>query len=460
MDGFKKTAIVILTYNNLDYSKSCLESIRKHTEKGTYEIIIIDNNSTDGTKEWLLEQPDILFQLNDKNEGFPKGCNIGIGLASETSDILLLNNDTIVTPRWLENLQKCLYSDDKIGAAGAVCNHNENLQGADFYYGDFDQMAALAEKNNISDSCRWEEKIFLIGFCILIKREVFNKIGLLDEAYSPGYVEDNDLSLRIVAAGYRLMLCHDCFIHHYLGSEFRRDLSRFYPVLYRNRNIFKNKWGFETIAFDEVKFASLRIFNEEDKTKEINVLELNCGIGVTLLAIKYKNPNARLYGIEPNENMARIAGHIARVSNKAVADFPLDFSEKMFDYIFIGDILESAENPDLFISNMIRYLKPGGFIIGKVHNIMHFSVLQDILKGIWKYPSGNMISKTDRNFYTPDDVSKLFFKSGLKNQYIFHWFSVPNDQEKLFIQKLCDIGEEKREYMYTTYMISFRFQNY
>lgn len=458
MDGLKKTAIVILTYNNLEYSKSCLESIRKHTEKGTYELIVVDNNSTDGTKDWLYLQPDIKIQINEKNEGFPKGCNIGIGLASPGSDILLLNNDTIVTERWLLNLKKCLYSDEKIGAVGAVCNHNENLQGADFYYGDLEQMAELAGKNNISDKLRWEEKIFLIGFCILIKREVINKIGLLDEAYSPGYVEDNDLSLRIVSAGYRLMLCHDCFIHHYLGSGFRRDLSRFYPVLYKNRSIFKNKWGFETIAFDEVKFASLRIFNEEDKNKEINVLELNCGIGVTLLAIKYKNPNARLFGIEPNKHMARIAGNIALVSTKAAADFPMDFEEESFDYIFIGDALESVENPELFVSNISRYLKPGGFMIGKVHNIMHFSVLQDILKGVWRNPSRNIISKTDRNFYTLDDVSKLLYKCGLKNQYIFHWFSVPNEEEKLFIQKLCEIGEEKREYMYTTYMISFRFQ--
>lgn len=454
----KKTAIVILTYNNLEYSKNCLESIRKHTEEGTYEIIVVDNNSTDGTKDWLLEQPDIKLQLNDKNEGFPKGCNIGICLSSPESDILLLNNDTVVTPRWLENLQKCLYSDERIGAVGAVCNHNENLQSAGFYYDDLEQMALLAGQNNISDSSRWEEKIFLIGFCILIKREVLNKIGLLDEAYSPGYVEDNDFSLRIISAGYRLMLCHDCFIHHYLGSEFRRDLSRFYPVLYKNRSVFKNKWGFETIAFDEIKFASLRIFNEEDKDKEINILELNCGIGVTLLTIKYRNPDANLFGIEPNENMARIAGYIARVLAKRPDDFPYDFPEESFDYIFIGECLETVENPELFLSNMMKYLKPGGYILGNIHNIMHFSVVRDVLGGSWLYSSPNILNKSNRTFFTLDDIIKIFTKAGYKNQFIFHWFSIPNEEEKLFIQKLCEIGQEKREYIYTTYLLSFRFQ--
>ena len=453
----KKTAIVILTYNNLEYSKSCLDSIRMHTEKESYEIIVVDNNSTDGTRDWLSVQPDIKLLLNDKNEGFPRGCNMGIALASPGSDILLLNNDTIVTPGWLANLQKCLYSDEKTGAAGAVCNHNENLQGVDFYYDSLEKMEELAQANNISDSSRWEEKIFLIGFCILIKREVLDKIGQLDETYSPGYVEDNDFSLRIISAGYRLMLCHDCFIHHYLGTGFRKDLTRFYPVLYKNRVVFQNRWGFETTAFDDVEFASLRIFHEQDQKREINVLELNCGIGVTLLAIKYKSPNARLFGTEPDENKARISGRIARVLVKAPGDFPLDFEEGSFDYIFIGSCLEWVENPELFLSNMIRYIKPGGFLIGKAGNVMHFSVIRDILKGAWQNAHG-IINRSNRNHFTPDDLCALFAKCGFKNPYIFHWFSVPDEQEKRFIQNLCDIGEEKREYMYSTYLVSFRFQ--
>lgn len=123
----RKTAIIILTFNNFKYTKDCIESIRHYTQKGTYELIVVDNNSADETREWLLGQPDILLKLNDQNEGFPKGCNIGIGMAQPDSDILLLNNDTIVTPNWLENLRTCLYSNDQIGAVGAVSNHNENL---------------------------------------------------------------------------------------------------------------------------------------------------------------------------------------------------------------------------------------------------------------------------------------------------------------------------------------------
>ena len=176
----RKTSIIILTYNNLDKTKDCIESIRKYTDKDSYEIIVVDNNSTDDTKLFLEEQDDIKVIFNESNVGFPMGCNIGIANAEETYDILLLNNDTIVTKNWLSNLKKCLYSDEKIGAVGAVSNNGANLQGVDFTYNDFDEMQNLASKNNISDVKKWEEKVCLIGYCLLIKREVMDQLNGLD----------------------------------------------------------------------------------------------------------------------------------------------------------------------------------------------------------------------------------------------------------------------------------------
>jgi GT2 family glycosyltransferase len=458
VNNSNKVAIIILTYNNLEYNKKCLESIRKYTESGSYEIVVIDNNSTDGTKEWLETQTDIKLQLNDYNAGFPKGCNIGISLASKECDIMLLNNDTMVTPRWLENLRICLYSDEKIGAVGAICNHNENLQGADFHYNNLYEMLPLAEKNNISDSHRWEEKIFLIGFCILIKRQVMDIVMELDEGYSPGYVEDNDLSIRIIKAGYKLMLCHDCFIHHYLGSEFRKNLNRFYPVLYANREKFKNKWGFETYLFDEIEFASLRILDEPDKQKRINVLHIGCGIGVSLLKVKKEYPNASLYGVEEDKNIAEIAKQIAQVSITPISDFSFDLPEEYFDFILIGSQLEKVENPENFLTGLKKHLKTGGYIIGTVQNIMHYSIIRKLLSGSWLYSQNNMLNKSNHTFFALNDISRIFSNCGYRSQYVFHWFSSMSEEDKLFVRELCEVGDEKRDYIYNTYLFSFRFQ--
>ena len=86
------TSIVILTFNKIDYTIKCIESIRKYTSLGSYEIIVVDNASTDGTKEWLKAQGDIIKIFNKENLGFPKGCNQGIEIATG-NEILLLNND-------------------------------------------------------------------------------------------------------------------------------------------------------------------------------------------------------------------------------------------------------------------------------------------------------------------------------------------------------------------------------
>ena len=457
MDGTRKAAIIMLTYNNFQYSKDCIESIRKYTAANTYEIIVVDNNSTDETREWLKAQSDIKLCLNDKNEGFPRGCNIGIRMAEPGSDIMLLNNDTIVTPNWLANLQTCLYSDDSIGAAGAVSNHNENLQGIPFCYQNTDQIQEYADKNNISDKARWEEKVFLIGYCLLIKREVIEKIGLLDEAYSPGYVEDNDLSIRILKAGYRLMLCHDCFIHHYLGSGFRKDLSRFYPVLYANRATFLKKWGFETIRFDEVKFDSLRILNEPDKQKSMNILELGCGIGVTLLKIKYQYPGTTLYGWEPDAAMAKISQHFAAVSTDALDVALKQYEDAFFDYIMIGHYPETVRDPKALLEGVKKKLKPGGWVIVSIQNIMHFNRIHDLLNGKW-FLSGCRQSKSVTTDFTLKDFSALLAGCGYTGQFTFHWFSVLNETDQAYIQKLCEISENEKEYNFRTYLYSIKAQ--
>lgn len=89
---------------------------------GSYEIIVVDNSSRDESVDWLKEQKNIKLICNSENKGFPKGCNQGMAVAEEGNDILLLNSDTIVTPNWLENLQKALYSADDIGAVSCVTN--------------------------------------------------------------------------------------------------------------------------------------------------------------------------------------------------------------------------------------------------------------------------------------------------------------------------------------------------
>ncbi|WP_371364170.1 hypothetical protein SRRS_50070 [Sporomusa rhizae] len=236
------TSILVVTYNKLEYNKFCIESIRQYTEPDSYELIVIDNHSTDGTVEWLQGQPDIKVILNSENAGFPVGCNQGIKEA-KGNNILLLNNDTIVTPNWLTNLTKCLYSASDIGAVGPVTNSCSNFQSIPCEYSSVEEMIRFARQVNNSNPELWEDRARLVGYCMLIKAEIIKEVGLFDEAFSPGNFEDDDYCLRIRKAGYRLVLCRDSFVHHFGSVSFREQANQYTSLLEVNKRKFAQKWG-------------------------------------------------------------------------------------------------------------------------------------------------------------------------------------------------------------------------
>ena len=245
-----KTSIIILSYNTLKLLQLCIASIREHTEDGTYEIIVVENASEDGSAEWLKEQSDLRCIYNEENQGFPKGCNQGIAIA-EGTELLLLNSDVIVTKDWLTNMRRALYSSSVIGAVSCVTNSCTNNQQIEVSYQNLEQMQTFAAACNVSNPALWEKRTTLVGFCYLFKREVFEEVGLLDERFSPGNFEDDDYSLRILQAGYDLLVCRDTFIHHFgHGSFLRGDTEQEWEarrksaeaLVERNERLFKEKW--------------------------------------------------------------------------------------------------------------------------------------------------------------------------------------------------------------------------
>lgn len=260
------SSIVLLSYNNLEYTKACIESIKAFTKKGTYEIIVVDNNSDSETVEWLKLQDDLTCIFNNFNAGFPGGCNIGISKA-KGDNILLLNNDTIVTNNWLENLLSALYSKESIGAVGAVTNSCSNFQTIPCKYSSIDEMFEFAKQHNISNSNLWEERDRLIGFCLLIKREVLNKVGLLDEQFFPGNFEDDDWCLRIRLADYKLLLCKDTFIHHFGSTSFSQEgAAKMKSLLETNAKKFMEKWNLSENEIFSISENVLNRIKNKNKT--------------------------------------------------------------------------------------------------------------------------------------------------------------------------------------------------
>jgi O-antigen biosynthesis protein len=451
------TSIIILTYNKLQYTKECIASIREYTVQGTYEIIVVDNASNDSTVEWLKQQNDIISIFNNDNLGFPKGCNQGIDVATGEY-ILLLNNDVIVTKHWLSNMRKALDSSEKIGAVSVVSNYCSYYQSIPVAYNTLEEMQSFAEGFNVSDSTKWEDRIKLIGFCMLIKKKVVREIGYLDERFTPGNFEDDDYSFRIILAGYKLVLCKDTFIHHYGSTSFKDHSSEYNQLLISNKTKFQDKWGFDP-AYST--FIRSEIINQIDsKPKDnIKILEVGCACGATLLKVKNLFTNADLYGIEFNESSAAIARTFADVKAGDVEKEQLDYPGEFFDYIICADVLEHLYNPWKALETLRKHLKPDGKILISIPNVMHYSLVRDLLNGNWTYQDAGLLDRTHVRFFTIKEFKKMLYNAGYGDFHI-HSITLPiNKEEQQFLQYLVTAGSKDLIDQYTTYQYIIKAYN-
>jgi len=237
------TSIVIPSVNGLMLLRRCVASIRRHTdpEKTPYEIIVADDGSADATAEWCADER-IPFVRLPATSGFPRACNMGMRMASG-DQLMLLNNDVVATPRWLENLLDALHASDEIGAVGPVTNHAAPRQRVDIAFDGPDDFAAIAARLNSPDPAKREPALRLVGFCMLIKRPVYERVGGLDERFSPGHYEDDDYCFRIRMHGYGLRICRDTLVWHEGSASFRLGGEAAQQALIaRNRALFIEKW--------------------------------------------------------------------------------------------------------------------------------------------------------------------------------------------------------------------------
>ncbi|NLK94081.1 MAG: methyltransferase domain-containing protein [Clostridiales bacterium] len=436
-----KVSFIILTYNQLEYTKVCIESIRKNVNPETYEIIIVDNNSTDDTVNWLKMQKDIKVRFNTENHGFPGGCNEGIEMANEENDIFLLNNDTVIMTNSVFNLRLGLYSSNKVGAVGAVSNNVSYYQNVNINYDNFNDYIKYAEKNNVPREESYEERVKLIGFAMLIKRKVINITGGLDERFSPGNFEDDDISFRIIKAGYKLLLCKDSYIHHFGSVSFSKKPKEYSDLLKINSEKFSDKWGFSSTYSTCIRFDVVDNIIEE-KDKKFKILEIGSATGATLLNIKSRYKNAEIYGIDIDEGAIKICECFANAKVVNVETEEIPFNEGLFDYIIMPDVLEHLRNPEEVLGKVKRCLKDDGKIIISIPNVMHYSILADLINGNWTYADSGILDKTHVKFFTLNEIIKLLDKEEYKIEKV-SGNKLFNEADGPYLKKLMELNSNK-----------------
>jgi GT2 family glycosyltransferase len=238
-------SVVILVRDNLALTRACIDSIYLHTP-GAFELVLVDNGSSEDVegmaRELAAAGRQVVYVRNAQNEGFAYGCNQGIA-ASHGAYLVLLNNDVVVTPGWLQRQLALLEMDPAIAVVGPTTNATSGAQlvGTATYRGaaEADRFArqwALEHAGELAIVPR------IVGLCMVMRRSLIDEIGGFDTAFGFGNCEDDDLCVRIMRAGHQIAIAYDVFIHHHGSATFRSlDLDA-RALVDENWRIFCQKW--------------------------------------------------------------------------------------------------------------------------------------------------------------------------------------------------------------------------
>ncbi|HEV8266786.1 MAG TPA: glycosyltransferase family 2 protein, partial [Thermoanaerobaculia bacterium] len=225
--------LVVPVYNALRSTRNCLETARRFAPPWA-RIVVVNDGSDERTTEWLREQEGITLLENPVNLGFVKTANRGLTF-SDAPYVCLLNSDTLLTEGALERMVSRMDGDSSIGLCCPISNGAVNLsvklpKGADVF--------SFARRVARTSPALYPDAVTVVGFCLLVKRELIRSLGVFDEVFDRGYGEETDYHYRARTAGWRCVVADDTFVYHRHGGSFTDGNER----TARNLEIVMSRW--------------------------------------------------------------------------------------------------------------------------------------------------------------------------------------------------------------------------
>ncbi len=232
-----EVSIIVPVWNGRAYLKRCLTAVL--AQEGDFEVIAVDDGSTDGSPELVARAfPQVHLLRHDANQGF--GASVNTGMRAARGQILVwLNQDTVVEPGWLVALLDGLRFSPEVGIAGCkiLSSDNKTIQhagGAVEYPTAFTRHLGRGEPDQRQYN-ELREVEYVTGAALAVKREVIERVGLLDEDFSPAYFEDVDFCFRARRRGYRVIYQPDAMLIHYESTSIQPGSYAQYGSFHRGR---------------------------------------------------------------------------------------------------------------------------------------------------------------------------------------------------------------------------------
>lgn len=408
----QKTSIIMISgKDNLEYMKDSIESIRRYTVQGSYELIVVEDGRSPEARLWLSDQIHIrsLFFENELTIG--QAWNRAIDFANGDM-ILLMHPDTLATEGWLDILISHMITGTDVAVIAPSTVKSENsTSGTSFV--SMEDMLKYA--SHLKNTAHIKEKLFLSSECILFKKSIMDQLGNFNESLT----EDAclvDYQMNIHRFGLRSLLCEKAFVYHYQNNEST------YNIL--DDEIFKKNWGFglNELRIETNKLNMIKRFPEE----MFRVLFIDINDPDLIISFKSRYPKAFLESCNSRE----------------IEKYEFSY---LFDYIIIGPNGFSKSNLEFVNQN----LSNTGQFFGEFKNSNSYEIVKRILL------NQNDLSK--QTYWRINDIIEIFDKAEFKEIDLDYSFSQVQEIDESLINQLRDSVEQlPNEFEVQSFLVSAR----
>lgn len=438
-----KITVILTTHNRLLQLQDTLRWLEG--VEGISNLVIVDNESQDGTEQWLSTQPYEYLWFDEGVTGYGKLWNTVLTNFETEDFVVFLEAGVYPEKKSLLELEKALQSGNT-GIAGAVSNRFFADEAGEIR--NREELTLVRQNGQRHPNRQLYHKTLRSNWKMwAVRRDIFEKNGLFREELDDPEDVLTDYSLRMIRKQVGQIVCLNAYAYEDFSrcSDVYGEADRWHA---QDRIFMKNEWGMNYFNLRPTRSLVARI--QEESGKEFTVLEVGCDLGATLFEIQNRFPKCKTYGLDINEAAVDIAKHITEAKYGNIDELRIPFEEK-FDYIIFGDVLEHLRHPEEVIEMCRGILKKGGYIIASIPNVMHISVMTGLIDGRFRYEDVGLLDRTHIHLFTYYEIMELFHDKGYTVKDIDGVEFDISDREKAVMETLLSLSDQTEEWMYKTF---------